>query len=155
MLQVLYYARKELCLQIEIEDDTIIRISFCDHALNHVVEGDFQAEIIQQLESWFCGKRLDIDLAFFATGTPFQLKVWEETMRIPYGKTISYAEIAKRIGRENAVRAVGAALRANPVPLLIPCHRVIGSNGNLTGYAGSIPVKALLLNLEQQYSSEK
>ncbi|HOH60365.1 MAG TPA: methylated-DNA--[protein]-cysteine S-methyltransferase, partial [Candidatus Cloacimonadota bacterium] len=76
-------------------------------------------------------------------------------MRIPYGKTISYAEIAKRIGRENAVRAVGAALRANPVPLLIPCHRVIGSNGNLTGYAGSIPVKALLLNLEQQYSSEK
>ena len=75
-------------------------------------------------------------------------------MRIPYGKTISYAELARRIGREKAVRAVGTALKANPVPLLIPCHRVIGSNGKLTGYAGSIPVKALLLNLEQQYGGE-
>lgn len=154
MLQVLYYTRKELCLEIEIEDETIIRISFCDKPLNHVVEGDFQIDILQQLESWFGGKRRDLDLAFFATGTPFQLQVWEETMRIPYGKTISYAELARRIGRENAVRAVGAALRANPVPLLIPCHRVIGSNGKLTGYAGSIPVKALLLNLEQQYGGE-
>ncbi len=155
MLQVLYYAREELCLEIEIEDDTIIRISFCNKALNHVVEGDFQVEIIQQLESWFCGNRRDFDLAFFATGTPFQLQVWEETMRIPYGKTISYAELARRIGRENAVRAVGAALKANPVPLLIPCHRVIGINGKLTGYAGSIPVKALLLSLEQQFGGEK
>jgi len=112
MLQVLYYTRKELCLEIEIEDETIIRISFCDKPLNHVVEGDFQTDILQQLDSWFCGKRLDFDLAFFATGTPFQLKVWEETMRIPYGKTISYAELARRIGRENAVRAVGTALKA-------------------------------------------
>jgi len=151
MLRVLYYTRPELCLEITIEEETITRISFCDEPLNEVVDGAFEQEIIRQLDAWFAGESQEFELAFFATGTAFQLQVWEETMRVAYGQTVSYQDLAEKIGKPNAVRAVGAALGANPVPILIPCHRVIGSDGKLTGYAGSIPVKRFLLGLEQKY----
>jgi methylated-DNA-[protein]-cysteine S-methyltransferase len=151
MLRVLYYTRPELCLEIRIEEETITGISFCEEPLNEVVEGSFEHEIVRQLDAWFAGDSQEFDLAFFATGTAFQLQVWEETMRIPYGQTLSYRDIAEQIGNPNAVRAVGAALRANPVPILIPCHRVIGSDGKLSGYAGSIPVKRFLLGLEHKH----
>jgi len=86
---------------------------------------------------------------FFATGTVFQLMVWEEVMRIPYGNTLTYKEIAERIANPNAGRAVGKALNKNPVPILIPCHRVIGSKGKLTGYGAGIAIKKKLLELER------
>lgn len=153
MLSILYYQIPELCLEIEIEEETITRISFCDQALNSVVEGDFEAEIIRQLDAWFAGEIMDFDLAFFATGTSFQLQVWEEVLRIPYGNTISYQELATRIGKPNASRAVGTALKANPVPILLPCHRVIASDGKLSGYVGSVTVKRFLLSLEQRFGA--
>lgn len=106
-------------------------------------------ETIQQLNDYFAGKLKDFSLPLCPHGTEFQLDVLEELQKIPYGATISYGELAKRVGRPKASRAVGAANGRNPLPIVIPCHRVIGSNGTLTGFGGGIPAKKLLLNLEQ------
>ena len=103
------------------------------------------ATTAKQLAEYFAGKRKTFDLVLAPKGTPFQLAVWNELTKIEYGDTISYAELAFRIGRPAAVRAVGAANGANPIPLIIPCHRVIGSNGTLTGYGGGIERKQWLL----------
>ena len=83
-------------------------------------------------------------------GTPFQLSVWKRLCEIPYGETISYGELARRVGNPNASRAVGLANGSNPIPIVIPCHRVIGSNGKLTGYGGGLPIKEKLLALERR-----
>jgi methylated-DNA-[protein]-cysteine S-methyltransferase len=101
-----------------------------------------------QLTEYFSGTRRTFDVELALRGTPFQVAVWEELCRIPYGDTITYAELARRIGRPSAVRAVGAANGANPIPVIVPCHRVIGSNGTLTGYGGGIERKQFLLALE-------
>ena len=105
-------------------------------------------QLVTQLREYFAGTRKEFDLELAPRGTPFQLAVWEELRRIPYGDTITYAELAFRIGRPSAVRAVGAANGANPIPVIVPCHRVIGSNGTLTGYGGGIERKQFLLALE-------
>jgi len=154
MFRVLYYQIPQLCLEIEIEEESITRISFCEKPLNHQPPDAFERELIRQLDAWFQGEIQEFDLPFFATGSEFQLIVWEETMRIGYGSTISYGELAQRIGKPKAQRAVGAALKANPVPLLIPCHRVVGAGGKLTGYAGSERVKRFLLELERTHGAE-
>lgn len=101
-----------------------------------------------QLAEYFAGKRKEFDVELAPRGTPFQVDVWTELQKIPYGDTIPYAELARRIGKSNAVRAVGSANGANPIPVIIPCHRVIGSNGTLTGYGGGIERKQWLLALE-------
>jgi len=101
-----------------------------------------------QLHEYFSGQRRTFELDLAMRGTPFQLAVWDELRRIPYGHTVSYAELAHRIGKPNAVRAVGAANGANPIPVIVPCHRVIGTNGSLTGYGGGIERKQWLLALE-------
>ncbi len=106
----------------------------------------------QQLEEYFAGTRETFDLPLRPHGTPFQLEVWWELARIPYGVTISYGELARRIGQPTAVRAVGAANGRNPLPIVLPCHRVIGSNGSLTGFGGGLPVKQYLLSLESRVS---
>ncbi|MEW5304419.1 MAG: hypothetical protein WDW36_007030 [Sanguina aurantia] len=93
----------------------------------------------QQLEEYFAGARKAFDLPLHPVGTPFQLSVWQELARIPYGVTNSYGDIARRIDRPKAVRAVGAANGRNPLPIVVPCHRVIGGNGSLTGFAGGLP----------------
>ena len=98
-----------------------------------------------QLSEYFSGKRQTFDLPLNLKGTEFQLAVWNELLRVPYGDTITYAELARRIGRPAAIRAVGAANGANPIPVIVPCHRVIGSNGTLTGYGGGIERKQWLL----------
>jgi methylated-DNA-[protein]-cysteine S-methyltransferase len=98
-----------------------------------------------QLDEYFAGKRQSFDLPLNLQGTEFQLAVWNELLRVPYGETITYAELANRIGRPSAIRAVGAANGANPIPVIVPCHRVIGSNGTLTGYGGGIERKQWLL----------
>jgi O-6-methylguanine DNA methyltransferase len=103
---------------------------------------------IDQLEEYFAGQRREFDLELDLRGTPFQRKVWEAVAAVPFGQTRSYADIARSVGNGKAVRAVGAANGANPLPLVIPCHRIIGSHGGLHGYGGGLDVKARLLELE-------
>jgi methylated-DNA-[protein]-cysteine S-methyltransferase len=107
-------------------------------------------EPVRQLRAYFAGDLETFDLPLAPAGTPFQLAVWRELCKIPYGKTISYGELARHLGNPNASRAVGLANGANPIPIVIPCHRVIGSNGKLTGYGGGLPIKEKLLALERR-----
>jgi methylated-DNA-[protein]-cysteine S-methyltransferase len=108
------------------------------------------ADVIDQLEAYFAGKLEEFDVPLVPEGTPFQQKVWKNLCDIPFGETISYGELARRIGNPNASRAVGLANGTNPIPIIIPCHRVIGSNGKLTGYGGGLPIKEKLLALERK-----
>ncbi|BFI95625.1 MAG: methylated-DNA--[protein]-cysteine S-methyltransferase [Rhodanobacter sp.] len=101
-----------------------------------------------QLEEYFAGARQVFELPLHPLGTPFQLDVWRALARIPYGTTVSYGEVARRIGQPQAVRAVGAANGRNPLPIVLPCHRVIGADGSLTGFGGGLPVKRFLLAME-------
>jgi methylated-DNA-[protein]-cysteine S-methyltransferase len=103
---------------------------------------------IVQLDEYFKGSRKDFSLHLEPDGTEFQKRVWRQLLHIPYGKTVSYLDIAKSIGNEKAVRAVGAANGQNPISIVVPCHRVIGSNGNLTGYGGGLWRKEWLLKHE-------
>ena len=107
-------------------------------------------EVVDQLKSYFAGERKAFDLPLVLEGTDFQKKVWTALQDIPYGETVSYKVLAERVGAPKAVRAVGAANGANPIPIIIPCHRVIGSNGKLTGYGGGLPIKEKLLALEKR-----
>jgi len=107
-------------------------------------------ETICQLQAYFAGELEKFDLQLAPEGTPFQLSVWRRLCDIPYGATVSYGELANRIGNPKACRAVGLANGSNPIPVVIPCHRVIGSNGKLTGYGGGLPVKEKLLALERR-----
>jgi len=102
----------------------------------------------RQLRQYFAGRRTEFDFPMEPRGTPFQLAVWKRLTEIPYGQTISYGELARRVGNPKAARAVGAANRANPLPIVVPCHRVIGADGTLTGFGGGLPVKEKLLALE-------
>jgi len=101
-----------------------------------------------QLDRYFAGELREFDLTLAPEGTPFQLEVWRALRRIPYGRTISYGELARRVGRPDASRAVGAANGRNPLPIVVPCHRVIGADGSLTGFGGGLPIKRALLELE-------
>lgn len=107
-------------------------------------------ETVRQLRAYFAGELEEFNLPLAPQGTPFQQKVWKELCEIPYGGIISYGELARRIGNANASRAVGLANGSNPIPIIIPCHRVIGSNGKLTGYGGGLPIKEKLLALEKR-----
>ncbi len=100
---------------------------------------------IRQLQEYFSGKRKTFRVRLAPTGTPFQLKVWQALRAIPYGHTTSYGHIAKTIGNPRAARAIGAANGQNPLSIIVPCHRVIGSNGKLVGYGGGLPIKEALL----------
>ena len=111
------------------------------------------AEAMRQLEEYFDGERRDFDLPLRLDGTEFQLLVLDELQKIPYGETTSYGDIAKRIGRPKASRAVGAANGRNPIPIVVPCHRVIGTSGDLTGFGGGIDTKQALLRLEAENTS--
>ena len=104
---------------------------------------------VEQLKSYFAGLLNDFDLPIAFRGTDFQKKVWRELTKSPYGQTISYGELARRVGSPKASRAVGLANGKNPIAIVVPCHRVIGANGTLTGYGGGLPRKKKLLELEQ------
>ncbi len=103
-----------------------------------------------QLEEYFSGERTIFDLPLQMTGSPFQQKVWNELLKIPYGKTLTYLGLSVRLGDEKAVRAVAAANGANALAIIIPCHRIIGSDGRLTGYAGGLRAKRALLRMESK-----
>ena len=106
------------------------------------------ADVIAQLDAYFERRLRSFGLTLRPRGTPFQLRVWEALRAIPYGETRSYSEVARGIGKPDAVRAVGAANGANPLPIVVPCHRVLGANGSLTGFGGGLRVKRFLLDLE-------
>ncbi len=107
-------------------------------------------QTITQLEAYFTGKSMHFDIPFDLRGTPFQLAVWNAVCEIPWGSTTTYHEIAARIGRPTAIRAVGAANGANPISIIVPCHRLIGADGSLRGYGGGIEQKKFLLALEKR-----
>lgn len=119
-----------------------------------VRSGEPLQDALLQLKAYFEGSRAGFDLNLDFKGTPFQVKVWQALLEVPYGRTASYKEIAERIGQPTAVRAVGGANNRNPLPIVVPCHRVIGTSGALTGYAGGIEAKELLLALEQRGRGE-
>ena len=109
------------------------------------------ADAVRQLDEYFAGERRDFDLPLRLSGTEFQVSVLSELQKIPYGETTSYSDIAARIGRPKAVRAVGAANGRNPIPIIVPCHRVIGRGGDLTGFGGGLDTKEALLRLEAEH----
>jgi methylated-DNA-[protein]-cysteine S-methyltransferase len=108
----------------------------------------YLACVMEQLDAYFAGMLTVFDLPIAPAGTVFQQRVWTALRQIPYGSTVSYRDIARRLDQPNAVRAVGAANGANPLPIVIPCHRVIGADGSLVGFGGGLPVKTFLLTLE-------
>ncbi len=135
-------------LYIEAEDDYLTRISFFE-LFGKRLETPVIKETYKQLSEYFAKKRKTFDIPLKLEGTEFQKAVWHALMKIPYGKTATYLEIAETIGNPKASRAVGMANNKNKIPIVIPCHRVIGSNGSLTGYAGGLEIKKKLLNIEK------
>jgi methylated-DNA-[protein]-cysteine S-methyltransferase len=136
-------------LVLEGDDYRLVRLGF---GSPDSPQGDARslASAAIQLEQYFAGERTDFDLDVELAGTPFERRVWDELRAIPYGETATYAEIARRIGRPSACRAVGRANGRNPIAVIVPCHRVVGSDGSLTGYAGGLGVKRSLLDLERR-----
>ena len=118
-----------------------------------VYQPDILKESVSQIDEYFKGLRKEFKLNLQPTGTDFQIKVWEQVKKVPFGKTVSYLEIANQTGSKNNTRAVGLANGKNPIPIIIPCHRVIGVNGKLTGYAGGLEKKRWLLQHELNYSN--
>jgi methylated-DNA-[protein]-cysteine S-methyltransferase len=134
----------------EIEDEkTIERYCVLDESNEHPIAN----RAIAELEEYFSGARTHFDVPLILNGTPFQVSAWNVLRDIPYGQTLSYEEQAIRLGGKAKVRAVGRANGQNRIPILIPCHRVIGKNGSLTGFGGGLAVKAFLLNLESGRAS--
>ncbi|MEG0923834.1 MAG: methylated-DNA--[protein]-cysteine S-methyltransferase [Anaerovoracaceae bacterium] len=137
-------------LSIVEEDNKIVRVTLSD--INDVTIRNEETALIRQTYSeimeYLQGKRKTFDIPLQLHGTEFQLKVWEELKNIPYGETISYKELARRVGSPKGCRAVGQANNKNPIPIIIPCHRVIGEKGKLVGYNGGVEIKQFLLELE-------
>jgi methylated-DNA-[protein]-cysteine S-methyltransferase len=140
------------------DDDALSLVSFPEGSMRRDPEPDWiynEKPFVaarRQLTEYFAGERREFDLPLKLRGTEFQLSVLEALQQIPYGETTSYAEIAERVGRPKAVRAVGAANGRNPIPIIVPCHRVIGSHGELTGFGGGLDTKEALLRLEAEHS---
>jgi methylated-DNA-[protein]-cysteine S-methyltransferase len=131
--------------------EAVTRLGFGRPAAARAWERDDErfAGVAAQLVEYFAGGRREFDLALRMAGSPFERRVWRELQAIPYGRTASYGEIARRVGRPDAARAVGVANARNPVAIVVPCHRVIGANGSLTGYAGGLDRKRALLDRER------
>ena len=117
-------------------------------------DGELFAEVSQQLKQYFAGERTDFDLRLALRGTPFQQRVWAALQDIPYGQTVSYGQLADQIGQPSASRAVGLANGKNPIGIIVPCHRVVGADGSLTGYGGGIERKQYLLAHERRVSGQ-
>jgi methylated-DNA-[protein]-cysteine S-methyltransferase len=135
-------------LVLEGDDARLTRLGFGVPVAPQGDAGSVASAAIQ-LEQYFAGERTEFDLDVELAGTDFERRVWAEVRAIPYGSTVTYAEIARRVGRPSASRAVGRANGHNPIAVIVPCHRVVGSDGSLTGYAGGIEMKRALLDLER------
>lgn len=131
------------------EQGRVKRIAFPDEILRDAEESDTRtAGVVSQLQEYFEGRRKVFDLELAADGSAFQHRVWRYVFAIPFGETRSYGQIAQALGLPNSSRAVGRANATNPIPIVVPCHRVIGTNGHLTGYAGGLDKKRRLLEFE-------
>ena len=148
MTEKFYYKSPIGILEIELENDTIQRLRVVESCSKISERTGYFAEVVKQLDEYFAGNRTKFELNIYPKGTEFQKKVWAELLKIPYGKTKSYQEIAKTIGNPNAQRAVGSTCNKNPILLIIPCHRVVSKTGKLTGFACGIDRKEQLLKLE-------
>ena len=142
-------------IKISANDEAITAIAFVEQQDEPSGSTPLLQQAKQQLTDYFEQKRKTFDLPLAPAGTEFQRNVWRELRAIPYGVTCSYADIAKRLNNPNAVRAVGSANGKNPISIIVPCHRVIGTNGTLTGYAGGLQRKAFLLLLENPLFSAR
>ncbi|MDR0713705.1 MAG: methylated-DNA--[protein]-cysteine S-methyltransferase [Bacteroidales bacterium] len=147
-MEIAYYASPVGIIEIRSENEKITGLCFCDRPAEVKQPSPTLKNCISQLDEYFTGKRRAFDFPFEQTGTAFQREVWNALSEIPFGMTMSYAGIARKIGKLHSFRAVGAACGKNHLWLVVPCHRVIGSNGSLTGYAGGIDRKKWLLEHE-------
>ena len=134
---------------ISADENFLLSVQFVNHNFIENKENKIIRQTIKQFDEYFNGRRKKFELPLNPKGTEFQKKVWQQLMKIPYGKIATYKDIATLIGNTNASRAVGNANNKNPIAIIIPCHRVIGSNNKLTGYAGGLDKKEKLLNLEK------
>lgn len=148
MTEKFYYKSPIGILEIELKNDTIQRLRVLESCSKFSERTGYFVEVAKQSDEYFAGKRTNFELNISSSGTEFQKKVWTELLKIPYGKTKSYQEIAQAIGNPNAQRAVGSACNKNPILLIIPCHRVISKTGKLTGFACGVDRKEQLLKLE-------
>lgn len=138
-------------LRLVEENGSIVQIHFMSTQMQEspCAETPVLADAAKQLEEYFAGVRKEFTLPLGLAGTEFQTRVWAALCQIPYGETRSYKQVAQMIGKPSAARAVGMANNKNPVPIVVPCHRVVGANGSLTGYAGGLDIKEKLLGLER------
>lgn len=136
-------------LDIETTQSAITSIRYCDGLGIEDNPNDLAVEALRQLDEYFERERNEFDLPLQMNGTPFQKTVWTKLLDIPFGKTISYLELSRRLGNANAIRATGQANGQNPLPIVVPCHRVIGTDGSLVGYGGGLWRKRWLLSHEE------
>jgi methylated-DNA-[protein]-cysteine S-methyltransferase len=144
-----YYCSPIGTLEIVGDADGITSVEFVDDAPRRANTPPELAECVSQLDEYFNGKRKTFSLNLVLGGTEFQNRVWRELLNIPFGRTVAYLDIARALGNRNAIRATGAANGQNPIVIIVPCHRVIGSDGSLTGYGGGLWRKEWLLNFER------
>jgi methylated-DNA-[protein]-cysteine S-methyltransferase len=135
-------------IRISSQDGCLSELSFSGESPDEVILDQVLLSTIHQLEEYFTGKRKTFDMPIALGGSDFQRRVWMEVARIPFGHTTTYLKITQKLGNPAAIRAVGAAIGANPILVILPCHRVLGSNGSLTGYAGGLERKKALLEME-------
>lgn len=139
-------------LKIEYENDVLTGIAYTENEKEQGIRSELSDKTVLQLEEYFDGRRKEFDIPIKLRGTEFQKKVWNELLKIPYGATVSYKDIAIKIGNPKACRAVGMANHNNPILIIVPCHRVINENKKLGGYALGLDLKRRLLVLEKENS---
>lgn len=139
-------------LKIEYENDVLTGIAYTENEKEQGIRSELSDKTVLQLEEYFDGRRKEFDIPIKLRGTEFQKKVWKELLKIPYGATVSYKDIAIKIGNPKACRAVGMANHNNPILIIVPCHRVINENKKLGGYALGLDLKRKLLELEKENS---
>ncbi len=142
-------------LVLKSNEDSVTEISFSENELAEQHSCEVLEKCKTQLDHYFSGKLMNFDLPLAPEGTDFQQKVWSELLKIPYGETITYMDLAIRLGDSKVIRAAGTANGKNPIAIVIPCHRVIGAGNKLTGYAGGIWRKKMLLELEMKHNPQK
>lgn len=147
-MKTTYMSFKNISLEIITENDKLKGINFVETCKKTTEDDSFQKEVKKELMEYFEGKRKVFEIQLEVEGTEFQKKVWTEMVKIPFGERISYGELAEKSGCPKGARAVGMACNKNKIPIIIPCHRVVGKSGKLVGFAGGLDIKAQLLKLE-------
>jgi methylated-DNA-[protein]-cysteine S-methyltransferase len=147
-VKTLYYQSPLSLIEVQATEGGVRAVSFVENREFDEIKNEYNQLTIKQLDEYFNKKRLIFDLPFDFEGTDFQVRVWQELLKIPFGKTKSYMDVSKALGDVKAIRAVGMANGRNKIAIIVPCHRVIGSDGSLTGYAGGLDKKKWLLDFE-------